>query len=146
MKCTVLIHNAFCLIFSIGSLPAGAQEFTPNSFSLKLASPAVPVSPFPVLSQPGPSPVPSQRLQSPSPAILNFTLQNMGLIRSGSPGRASASMPSEHVNGSPAQLGFQQRGMIFVKPMSPVPLQPQTGQPLALFNLQQVMHGQYDFN
>ncbi|XP_023674351.2 transcription factor E2F8 isoform X2 [Paramormyrops kingsleyae] len=120
-----------------GSLPAGAQEFTPNSFSLKLASSAVPVSPFSVLSQPGPSPVPSQRLHSPSPAILNFTLQNMGLIRSGSPGRPSASAPSEQMNGSPAQLGFQQRGMIFVKPMSPVPLQQQTGQPLALFNLQQ---------
>ncbi|XP_061102158.1 transcription factor E2F8 [Conger conger] len=122
-----------------GSMPVGAQEFTPTRFPVQRAS-AVSISPMAALGQPGPSPLPGQRMQSPSPAILNFTLQNLGLIPAGSPG----SMPPAHRQASPVptQLGLQQGGVIFVKPMSPMPLQhPSPGQPLALLSLQQPLMG-----
>ncbi|KAJ8413029.1 hypothetical protein AAFF_G00106110 [Aldrovandia affinis] len=109
-----------------GSVPVGAQEFTPTHFPLQRA-PSVSMS-----SMPSPSLVPGQRLHSASPAIINFTLQNLGLIPAGSPGTATLA------HRQPAHLGLQQGGMIFVKPMSPVPFQhPSPGQPLTLLGLQQ---------
>ncbi|XP_064192279.1 transcription factor E2F8 isoform X3 [Anguilla rostrata] len=118
-----------------GSVPVGAQEFTPTRFPIQRA-PSVSISPMATLGQPNPSPLPGQRVHSPSPSIINFTLQNLGLIPAGSPGSA----PAAHRQASPVptQLGFQQGGVIFVKPLSPMPLQhPSPGQPLALLSLQQ---------
>ncbi|KAJ8340565.1 hypothetical protein SKAU_G00351980 [Synaphobranchus kaupii] len=118
-----------------GSMHVGAQEFTPTRFPFHRA-PSMSISPMPALAQPSPSLLPGQHVHSPSPAIINFTLQNLGLISAGSPGGA----PAAHRQASPvpAQLGLQQGGVIFVKPMSPMPLQhPSPGQPLALLSLQQ---------
>ncbi|KAI1889579.1 hypothetical protein AGOR_G00164370 [Albula goreensis] len=117
-----------------GSVPVGAQEFTPTRFTLQRA-PSMSVSPMP-----SPSLAPGQRLHSPSPAIINFTLQNLGLIPAGSPGAAATSVSATHRQASPVptSLGLQQGSVIFVKPMSPVPLQyPSPGQPLTLLSLQQ---------
>ncbi|KAJ8281341.1 hypothetical protein GJAV_G00066450 [Gymnothorax javanicus] len=112
-----------------GSQPAGAQEFTPTRF---------PVQPMAAsLGQPSPSPLASQRVHSPSPAIINFTLQNMGLIPAGSPG-AVHRQPSP----VPAQISLPPGGVVFVKPMSPMAVQhPSPGQPLALLSLQQPVMG-----
>uniref|UniRef100_A0AAY4EVE2 Transcription factor E2F8 n=1 Tax=Denticeps clupeoides TaxID=299321 RepID=A0AAY4EVE2_9TELE len=96
------------------------SEFTPTSLTLHRAPQ---VSPYP-------------RAQSPSPAILNFTMQNMGLIpAAGSPlvPEQASPLPTSHV-------ALPQRGMVFIKPLSPAgPLQhPQPNQPLTLISLQQV--------
>uniref|UniRef100_A0A8C8GYH9 Transcription factor E2F8 n=1 Tax=Oncorhynchus tshawytscha TaxID=74940 RepID=A0A8C8GYH9_ONCTS len=86
----------------------------------------------------------------PSPAILNFTLQNLGLIPGPgsvptySPGTGhTPEHPSSLPSPLPPHLGLHQRGgMVFVKPMSPVPVQHQMtgpgGQPLTLISLQQM--------
>ncbi|XP_028812674.1 transcription factor E2F8-like isoform X2 [Denticeps clupeoides] len=102
-----------------GSRPLIPQEFTPTSLTLHRAPQ---VSPYP-------------RAQSPSPAILNFTMQNMGLIpAAGSPlvPEQASPLPTSHV-------ALPQRGMVFIKPLSPAgPLQhPQPNQPLTLISLQQ---------
>ncbi|XP_026866951.2 transcription factor E2F8 isoform X2 [Electrophorus electricus] len=109
-----------------GSRPPPSQEFTPTSLPLHRVSP---VSPFPAHGQ---------RAHSPSPAILNFTLRNLGLIPHTS--TPSATPPEQ---GSPAPCphpGLPPQGMIFVKPMSPAgPLPPGTlhAQPLTLISIQQ---------
>ena len=112
-----------------GSRPFHPQEFTPTSLSLH---PAPSVSPFTM-----------QRTHSPSPAILNFTLQNIGLIptAAGVAGGTSSPMTVEHASPLPtAHIGLPHRGMIFVKPMSSAgALQhPPSSQPLTLFSLAQV--------
>ncbi|XP_041741071.1 transcription factor E2F8 isoform X1 [Coregonus clupeaformis] len=113
-----------------GSRPPPIQEFTPTSLPLHRPPPASPFS------------AQGHRFHSPSPAILNFTLQNLGLI----PGPGTAHTP-EHPSSMPSplppHLGLHQRGgMVFVKPMSPVPVQHQMtgpgGQPLTLISLQQM--------
>ncbi|KAM7405746.1 hypothetical protein PAMP_000173 [Pampus punctatissimus] len=107
-----------------GSRPPQAQEITPTS--LRVHKPAAAASPHTV-QQP-------HRLHSPSPAILNFTLQNLGLISSSSPGNAfAAPQTPERANTLPSPLALQQRGMVFIKPLSPVPVQ----QPVALISVQQ---------
>ncbi|XP_034732720.1 transcription factor E2F8 isoform X1 [Etheostoma cragini] len=113
-----------------GSRPVLAQEITPTG--LRLHKPAAAAS----------SPYNNQqdhRLHSPSPAILNFTLQNLGLISGSSPGNAFATPQTpECVNTMPSPLALQQRGMVFIKPGSPVPLQQSvSGQPMTLLGLQQ---------
>ncbi|XP_062404652.1 transcription factor E2F8 [Sardina pilchardus] len=96
-----------------GSRPLQPQEFTPTGLSLHMAPS---VSPFPAHMQ---------RTHSPSPAILNFTLQNIGLIPAAGSIAGGTSMPSPASTGeqaSPltaAHIGLPHRGMIFVKPMSP---------------------------
>uniref|UniRef100_A0A8C7RMP6 Transcription factor E2F8 n=1 Tax=Oncorhynchus mykiss TaxID=8022 RepID=A0A8C7RMP6_ONCMY len=119
-----------------GSRPPPIQELTPTSLSLHRPPPASPFS------------AQVHRFHSPSPAILNFTLQNLGLIPG--PGSVPACSPGtaqtpEHPSSVPLppHLGLHQRGsMVFVKPMSPVPVQHQMtgpdGQPLTLIRLQQV--------
>lgn len=60
----------------------------------------------------------------------------MGLIAGSSPGSGFAA-PQSPDCGSP--LPLQQRGMVFIKPMSPVPAQPPAAtQPVALISVQQV--------
>ncbi|XP_029316101.1 transcription factor E2F8 isoform X2 [Cottoperca gobio] len=112
-----------------GSRHALAQETTPTSLRLHKAAAAA-------------SPLTTQQahhLHSPSPAILNFTLQNLGLISGSSPGNIfAAPQTPECANTMPSSLALQQRGMVFIKPVSPVPLhQSVTGQPMALFSVQQ---------
>uniref|UniRef100_A0A671VRI9 Transcription factor E2F8 n=1 Tax=Sparus aurata TaxID=8175 RepID=A0A671VRI9_SPAAU len=119
--------------YSLKRLPSLAQEITPTS--IRLNKPAT-ASPH-VLQQ-------AHRLNSPSPAILNFTLQNLGLISGSSPGN-SFTVPQTPECASntlhsplPGPLALQQRGMVFIKPVSPVPIQQSVnGQPVALFSVQQ---------
>ncbi|KAE8297693.1 Transcription factor E2F8 [Larimichthys crocea] len=89
-----------------------------------------------------PSPLTAQqahRLHSPSPAILNFTLQNLGLISGSSPGNGfAAPQTPECAHALSSPLTLQQRGMVFLKPVSPVPIQQSlSGQQVALISLQQ---------
>ncbi|XP_074521785.1 transcription factor E2F8 [Halichoeres trimaculatus] len=112
-----------------GSRPTLAQEMTPTN--LRLHKPAPVASPQATQQ--------ARRLQSPSPAILNFTLQNLGLISGSSPGNILTDPQTpEGANGLTSPLSLQQRGMVFIKPVSPVPVQQTvSGQPLALISLQQ---------
>ncbi|KAM9410435.1 transcription factor E2F8 isoform 1-T2 [Pholidichthys leucotaenia] len=106
-----------------GSRPAPFQEVTPTSIRLH---------------RPATSPRTSQQAHlSPSPAILNFTLQNLGLISS--PGSAFVTTQTpECTNTLPSPLALHQRSMVFIKPISPVPLQQTiSAQPVTLINLQQ---------
>uniref|UniRef100_A0A3P9CB17 Transcription factor E2F8 n=1 Tax=Maylandia zebra TaxID=106582 RepID=A0A3P9CB17_9CICH len=103
---------------STGSRPAPAQEITPTN--LRLQRPANAASPQATQQ--------AHRLNSPSPAILNFTLQNLGLISSSSPGSAFATPQTpERANTLtsplPSPLTLQQRAMVFIKPLSPVHIQ-----------------------
>ncbi|XP_036400239.1 transcription factor E2F8 isoform X2 [Megalops cyprinoides] len=126
-KASTPSHNAHQTP-TAGSAPAGTQEFTPTRFSIQ--------RPMSVSVSPIPSFAPGHRINSPSPAILNFTLQNLGLIPTGS----SGGMPPSHKQASPVpgHSGLQQASMIFVKPMSSVALQtPLHGQPVTLLSLQQ---------
>ncbi|XP_049899326.1 transcription factor E2F8 isoform X2 [Epinephelus moara] len=113
-----------------GSRPDLAQEITPTS--LRLHKPAAAAASPHTTQQP-------HRLHSPSPAILNFTLQNLGLISGSSPGNAFAAPHTpECGNTIPSPLALHQRGMVFIKPVSPVPLQQSvSGQPMTLISLQQ---------
>ncbi|XP_070765741.1 transcription factor E2F8 [Enoplosus armatus] len=112
-----------------GSRPAPAQEITPTS--LRLHKPAASASPHTTQQ--------AHRLHSPSPSILNFTLQNLGLISGSSPGNSfAAPQTPDGANTLPSPLSLQQRGMVFIKPLSPVPVQ-QSGSPhpVALIGVQQ---------
>ncbi|KAM4744179.1 transcription factor E2F8 isoform 2-T2 [Anableps anableps] len=113
-----------------GSRPATALEVTPTNLRLNKPSDAASISSPHATQQP-------HRLNSPSPAILNFTLQNLGLISS--PGNAFASSQTPDCSSAlPSPLTLQQRGMVFIKPVSPVPVQPGLpGQPLTLISVQQ---------
>ncbi|TKS70443.1 Transcription factor E2F8 [Collichthys lucidus] len=111
-----------------GSRPSLAQEITPTS--LRLHKPA---AASPLTAQQ------AHRLHSPSPAILNFTLQNLGLISGSSPGNGfAAPQTPEGAHALSSPLTLQQRGMVFIKPVSPVPIQQSvSGQQVALISLQQ---------
>ncbi|XP_076879259.1 transcription factor E2F8 isoform X2 [Brachyhypopomus gauderio] len=109
-----------------GSRPPPPQEFTPTSLPLHRVGH---VSPFPAHGQ---------RAHSPSPAILNFTLQNLGLIPNTS--TPSATPPEQCSPMTCPHPGLPPQGMIFVKPMSPAgPLTPGAlhAQPLTLISIQQ---------
>ncbi|KAM9764613.1 LOW QUALITY PROTEIN: transcription factor E2F8 [Menidia menidia] len=104
-----------------GSRPAPPQEATPTQLRLHRAPPRR-------------TPPPPQRTHSPSPAILNFTLQNLGLISSPPP------QTPERGGSLPSPLALQQRGgVLFIRPLSPAAMQPQAPPPppLALISLQQ---------
>uniref|UniRef100_A0A668AYC9 Transcription factor E2F8 n=1 Tax=Myripristis murdjan TaxID=586833 RepID=A0A668AYC9_9TELE len=106
--------------------PPPAQEITPTSLPLHRPAAASPHS------------TQGHRIHSPSPAILNFTLQNLGLISAPSPSNTYVP-PQTPERGntllSPLPPHLQQRSMVFVKPMSPVPVQPSVpGQPLTLIS------------
>ncbi|XP_077569313.1 transcription factor E2F8 isoform X2 [Stigmatopora nigra] len=107
-----------------GSRPPPVQEVTPTSFRLHSAAAATP----PHLIQH------VKRIQSPSPAILNFTLQNMGLISTPPPANCLASSQTPERSGSViSPLALQQQGMVFIKPMTVQ----QSPQSLALISIQQ---------
>ncbi|XP_051918416.1 transcription factor E2F8 [Hippocampus zosterae] len=108
-----------------GSRPAPVQEVTPTGF--RLHGPTAATSPH--LTQQ------AQRLHSPSPAILNFTLQNLGLISGSSSGNAFASPQTpERSNAVLSPLALQQRGgMVFIKPMTVQ----QSSHPVALISVHQ---------
>ncbi|MBN3326065.1 E2F8 factor, partial [Atractosteus spatula] len=128
-----------------GALPVMSSELTPTNFTshatFQHPSPSVSLGSFPVINQSSPSFASGQHMNSPSPAILNFTLQNLGLISAGIPQGASpgtVAAPLEQASPVPGHLSFQPGGMIFIKPMSPVPVQPQMpGQHVTLISLQQ---------
>uniref|UniRef100_A0A3B3HT77 Transcription factor E2F8 n=1 Tax=Oryzias latipes TaxID=8090 RepID=A0A3B3HT77_ORYLA len=101
--------------------PPQAQEATPTSLCLHkpTASPHTVQHPH--------------RLHSPSPAILNFTLQNLGLISG--PGNATPTQQTPERSStvlSPIST-LQQRGLVFIKPGSPATIQ----QPVTLISVQQ---------
>uniref|UniRef100_A0A3P9IV57 Transcription factor E2F8 n=1 Tax=Oryzias latipes TaxID=8090 RepID=A0A3P9IV57_ORYLA len=101
--------------------PPQAQEATPTSLCLHkpTASPHTAQHPH--------------RLHSPSPAILNFTLQNLGLISG--PGNATPTQQTPERSStvlSPIST-LQQRGLVFIKPGSPATIQ----QPVTLISVQQ---------
>uniref|UniRef100_A0AAQ4PYP0 Transcription factor E2F8 n=1 Tax=Gasterosteus aculeatus aculeatus TaxID=481459 RepID=A0AAQ4PYP0_GASAC len=126
-KASTPTHNIYQTP-TAGSRPALAQEVTP--ISLRFHKPASSSSSPHAIQQP-------HRLHSPSPAILNFTLQNLGLISSSSP--VSAFPAPQTPDCAPlGSLALQQRGMVFIKPVSPVPVQQSVpGTPMALFSVQQ---------
>ncbi|XP_029986475.1 transcription factor E2F8 [Sphaeramia orbicularis] len=113
-----------------GSRPAVPQEITPTSLRVQRPSSASPLSA-------------QQRTHSPSPAILNFTLQNLGLISSSSPGNAFATPQTPDTSNSlssplpGAPMALHQRGMVFIKPVSPVTVQQSAPGQVALISLQQ---------
>ncbi|KAG7481947.1 hypothetical protein JOB18_008799 [Solea senegalensis] len=114
-----------------GSRPAAsAQEITPTN--LRLYKPTAATDSPHITQQ-------AHHLHSPSPAILNFTLQNLGLISGSSPGNAFATPQTpERTNGLASPLALQQRGMVFIKPVSPVPVQQSVSpHPVTLITLQQ---------
>ncbi|MBN3275567.1 E2F8 factor, partial [Polyodon spathula] len=98
-------------------------------------------SSYQLVNQASPSFASGCQVNSPSPGILNFTLQNLGLISPGihpsvSPGTLPT--PVEHASPITGHLRFQQGGMVFVKP-SPLHVHNQIpGQPVTLISLQQV--------
>ncbi|CAL8351621.1 unnamed protein product [Merluccius merluccius] len=109
-----------------GSRPPHPLEVTPTGLHLQR----------PAGVSPQTTPAYRAHMQSPgpSPAILNFTLQNLGLISAG-PGHQT---PERVAGLSSPLLGLQQRGMVFVKPMSPAPLQQSgAGQPLTFISVPQ---------
>ncbi|XP_045887866.1 transcription factor E2F8 [Micropterus dolomieu] len=116
-----------------GSRPALAQEITPTN--LCLHKPTAAASPQTTQQ--------AHHLHSPSPAILNFTLQNLGLISGSSPGNTFAAPQTPDCANTlpsplPGPLALQQRGMVFIKPVSPVPVQQSvSAQPMALISVQQ---------
>ncbi|XP_076002958.1 transcription factor E2F8 [Genypterus blacodes] len=106
-----------------GSRPPTAQEVTPTGFRLQRPAAASPHS------------AQVQRVHSPSPAILNFTMQNLGLISSSGPGGATSLTPER----SDGTLALQQRGgMVFIRPVSPLPVQQSLpAHPVTVLSVQQ---------
>lgn len=118
------------LLSPTGSRPSPAREITPTS--IRLLKPTSAAA----------SPYNAQKAQRPSPAIFNFTLQNLGLISGSSPGNGyAASQTPEHLNTLASPVSLQQRGMVFIKPVSPLPLQPSVPGQVALISVQQVKTG-----
>lgn len=111
------------LCFPSGSRPVLTQELTPTSVHVTRASPLC-----------------TQRIPSPSPAIINFTLQNLGLI-------SGHNQTQTGPVSSPGPVSLQPRGMVFFKPVSPLQLQNTgSGQQVALISLQQVNTTAFVFN
>ncbi|XP_069561529.1 transcription factor E2F8 [Brachyistius frenatus] len=115
-----------------GSRLAPAQEITPTALRVHRPVASSSSSPHAAAQQ-------AHRLHSPSPAILNFTLQNLGLISSSGPGNPFVTPQTpERTHTLPSPLALQQRGMVFIKPLSPVAVhQTMSPHPVALISLQQ---------
>ncbi|KAJ0056803.1 hypothetical protein NL108_017806 [Boleophthalmus pectinirostris] len=127
-----------------GSRPVLCQEMTPTSVHVTPTS--VHVTPTSVhVSRASPL-CPGRGTQSPSPAILNFTLQNLGLISGHNQVQAPVQTPTRSQVGcsppcGPLSLSVPHRGgggMVFIKPVSPLHVQGAGGgQQVALISLQQ---------
>lgn len=114
------------------------QEFTPTSVHVTPVSAHVSRA----------SPLCTPRALSPSPAIINFTLQNLGLI-SGHPPQVQVQTqtPTRTPTGTllspqpgplPLSVLSHRGGMVFLKPVSPLQVQSAgSGQQVALISLQQ---------
>ncbi|XP_053721699.1 transcription factor E2F8 isoform X1 [Synchiropus splendidus] len=96
-----------------GSRPPVNQEVTPTSRPYQTPSSSAAASPT------------ALQVNGPSPAILNFTMQNLDLISGSSQG---VQQTPERANSLSSPLSLQQRGMVFIKPLSPLQLQ-QSGSP-----------------
>ncbi|KTF91884.1 hypothetical protein cypCar_00029129 [Cyprinus carpio] len=124
---------------SKASTPTYNIYHTPAAGSRHLLPQEVTPTRLPLHRIPSVSPFPSQghRIHSPSPAILNFTLQNLGLI----PGTSTPNSTPEQASTLPSpHPGLPQQSMIFVKPISPArALQPASihGQPVTLISIPQ---------
>ncbi|XP_048400987.1 transcription factor E2F8 isoform X2 [Stegostoma tigrinum] len=129
------------------------SEYSPANFSATHVTPLKLPYPVAVASSVASLPIASQAnvtsftssghhfpVHSPSPGILNFTLQNLGLINPGvhfsvSQGPTMTTAPPEQASPLTGNINLQQGKMIFVKPVSP---QHQlNGQPVALISIQQ---------
>ncbi|GCB70652.1 hypothetical protein scyTo_0001337 [Scyliorhinus torazame] len=135
---------------SSGVAPMTATDYSPANFSathitpLKLPYPMAVAPSVASLSQASISSFTSSGhhfpIHSPSPGILNFTLQNLGLINPGvhfsvSQGPTMATASPEQASPLTGNINLQQGKMIFVKPVSPH--HHLTGQPVALISIQQ---------
>ncbi|XP_059382534.1 transcription factor E2F8-like isoform X2 [Carassius carassius] len=124
---------------SRASTPTYNVYHTPTAGSRHPLPQEVTPTRLPLHRIPSLSPFPSQghRIHSPSPAILNFTLQNLGLI----PGTSTPSSTPEQTSTLPSpHPGLPPQSMIFVKPISPAQaLQPASinGQPVTLISIPQ---------
>lgn len=128
-----------------GSRPTICQEMTPTSVHVTPTSVHVSRA----------SPLGTPRNMSPSPAIINFTLQNLGLISGHpqvqnqvhiqtpvqTPNRTPSGAlvsPSPQPGALPVPLLSHRAGMVFIKPVSPLQVQSAgSGQQVALISLQQ---------
>ncbi|XP_078077442.1 transcription factor E2F8 [Mustelus asterias] len=146
-------HQLYHSPFLSGVAPMAASDYSPANFSathitpLKLPYPvavASSIASLPVVSPANISSFTSSGhhfpIHSPSPGILNFTLQNLGLINPGvhfsvSQGSTLATASPEQACPLPGNINLQQGKMIFVKPVSPH--HQLTGQPVALISIQQ---------
>lgn len=117
-----------------------ATHITPLKVPYAVAVPSS-VASLPVVSQANISSFVSSSHRfpshSPSPGILNFTLQNLGLINPGmhfsvSRGPSMMTASPEQAASLAVRTNLQQGKMIFVKPVSP------HHHPIALFSLPQV--------
>lgn len=89
------------------------------------------------------SPLCTARAVSPSPAIINFTLQNLGLIAGHPQVQVQTQTPTRTPTGTllspqPVSVLSHRGGMVFLKPVSPLQVQSAGGgQQVALISLQQ---------
>lgn len=120
--------------------PPLCVSLSPPGSRLSLAQEVTPTNSHQRLLRPAASPLAAaRRLHSPSPAILNFTLQNLGLIAPSGPPQlqpppAGAFVAPQTPSGvSP----LPQRNMVFIKPVSPLGTPP-----LTLISLPQVRETQ----
>ncbi|XP_016325497.1 transcription factor E2F8-like [Sinocyclocheilus anshuiensis] len=124
---------------SKASTPTYNVYHTPTAGSRHPLPQEVTPTRLPLHRIPSVSPFTSQghRIHSPSPAILNFTLQNLGLI----PGTSTPNSTPEQASMLPSpHPGLPPQSMIFVKPISPArALQPASihGQPFTLISIPQ---------
>nr|QOY46832.1 E2F transcription factor 8 [Ambystoma velasci] len=129
-----------------GLIPVSASEFSALNYpSLHMTPLKLMVSPTSLTAVPMMSPVnpslgssPFFPSQSPSPAILNFTLQHLGLL---SPGGHVSSNPvalAASPKNSPVPEDLSKHHEQMFRHVSPVPGHSQfTGQPVTIFALQQ---------
>ncbi|XP_033913410.3 transcription factor E2F8-like [Acipenser ruthenus] len=111
---------------------------TSTRSKIPVSQSAASIASFPLFSQASPSFASGCQVNGPSPGILNFTLQNLGLISPGIHPSVSPGTLTTPISPITGHLRFQQGGMIFVKPMSPLHVHNQIpGQPMTLISLQQ---------
>lgn len=133
-----------CLFHTPTAVRSRCQEFTPTSVHMSPASVHVtPVSAHVSRA----SPLCTPRALSPSPAIINFTLQNLGLISGHPQVQVQTQTPTRTPTGTllspqpgpvPVSVLSHRGGMVFLKPVCPLQVQSAgNGQQVALISLPQ---------